>query len=104
MRDLCLPAKPNDKSFTKICQLLQTHYKPKNLDVAGTYRFHSCVQTEVESIAEYSARLGRLASDCNFGTSLQKVLRDQFVSGIRDENTKKKLQRKVKIPLHLKMP
>ena len=31
LRDLCSPAKPNDKSFTEICQLLQTHYKPRNL-------------------------------------------------------------------------
>ena len=81
----------DDKSLTEICQLLQTHYKPKNLEVAGTYKFHSCIQTDVESIAEYSARLRRLAADCNFGTFLQRALRDHFVSGIRDENTKKKL-------------
>ena len=64
---------------------------PKNLEVAGTYKFHSCIQTDVESIAEYSVRLRRLAADCNFGTFLQRALRDQFVSGILDENTKKKL-------------
>ena len=53
--------------------------------------FNFCVQAESESIAEYSARLRRLATDCNFGTLLPRALRDQFLSGIRDGNTKKKL-------------
>lgn len=90
LRDLCSPAAPKDKTFTEICQLLKAHYKPKNLEVAGSYKFHMCVQGE-ESIAEYSTRLRRLATDCNFGTFLTRALRDQFISGIRDEHTKKKL-------------
>ena len=49
------------------------------------------MQAERESIAEYGARLRRLATDCNFGTFLPRALQDQFVSGIRDGNTKKKL-------------
>ena len=46
LRDLCSPTAPKDKSFAEICQLLKTYYKPKNLEVAGTYKFHSCVQTK----------------------------------------------------------
>ena len=49
------------------------------------------MQAESESIAEYNATLRRLATDCNFGTFLPRALRDQFVSGIPDGNTKKKL-------------
>ena len=91
LRDLCSPLVPKEKSFSEICELLKLHYKPKTLEVAGSFKFHSCVQAESESIAEYSARLRRLATDCNFGTFLPRALRDQFVSGIRDGNTKKKL-------------
>ena len=49
------------------------------------------MQAESESIAEYSARLRRLATDCNFGKLLPRALQDQFLSGIRDGNTRKKL-------------
>ena len=91
LRDLCSPAAPKDKTFNEVCQLLKTYYKPKTLEVAGTYKFHACIQNEGETITEYSARLRRLASDCNFGTFLPRALRDQFVSGIKDGNTKKKL-------------
>ena len=91
LRDLCSPTAPKEKSFSEICELLKSYYKPKSLEVAVTYKFHSCVQKESESIAEYSARLRRSATDCNFGTFLPRALRDQFISGIRDGNTKKKL-------------
>lgn len=36
-------------------------------------------------------RLILFATDCNLGTFLPRALSDQFVSGIRDGNTKKKL-------------
>ena len=91
LRDLYSPLVPKEKSFSEICELLKSHYKPKTLEVAESFKFHSCVQAESESIAEYSARLRRLATDYNFGTFLPRALRDQFVSGIRDGNTKKKL-------------
>ena len=91
LRDLCSPLVRKEKSFSVICELLKSHYKPKNLEVAGSFKFHSCVHAESESIAEYSARLRRLATDCNFGTFLPRAVWDQFVSGIRDGNIKKKL-------------
>ena len=91
LHDLCSPLVPKEKSFSEICELLKSHYKPKTLEVAGSFKFHSCVQAESESITKYSARLRRLATDCNFGTFLPRALWDQFVSGIRDGNTKKKL-------------
>ena len=45
------------------------------------------MQAESESIAEYSARLRRLATDCNFGVFLPRAL----LSAIRDGITKTKL-------------
>ena len=39
----------------------------------------------------YSARLRHLASSCNFGEFLNRSLRDQFVCGIRNPATRKKL-------------
>ena len=91
LRDLCSPAKPSDKKFNELCQLLQNHFKPKKLEIAETYRFHQCVQHSDETISVYSARLRRMAATCNFGENLSRALRDQFVSGIRSAETRKKL-------------
>ena len=91
LRDLCSPDSPKDKSFSQLCDKLKDHYKPKRLEVAETYRFHRCVQEENESVSAYSARLRRYASTCNFGEFLNLSLRDQFICGIRNSATRKKL-------------
>ena len=91
LRDLCSPENPKEKTFEAIIELLQEHFKPKRLDVAESYRFHRCFQEENESVSSYSARLGHLASTCNFGEFLNRSLRDQFVCGIRNPATRKKL-------------
>ena len=63
----------------------------KRLEVAESYRFHRCFQEESETVSVYSARLRRLASTCNFGEFLNRSLQDQFVCGIRNPATRKKL-------------
>ena len=35
LRDLCSPFVPKEKSFSEICELLKSHYQPKNLEVVG---------------------------------------------------------------------
>ena len=91
LRDLCSPDSPKDKSFSQLCDKLKDHYKPKRLEVTETYRFHRYVQEENESVSAYSARLRRYASTCNFGEFLNRSLRDQFICGIRNSATRKKL-------------
>ena len=91
LRDLCSPVNPKDKTFEQLCELLQQHFKPKRLEVAESYRFHRCFQEDNETVSVYSARLRHLASTCNFGEFLNCSLRDQFVCGIRNPATRKKL-------------
>ena len=43
------------------------------------------------SVSTYSARLRHYASTCNFGEFLNRSLRDQFICGIRNSATRKKL-------------
>ena len=91
LRDLCSPHKPSDKTFDELCVLLSNHFKPKKLEIAETYRFHQCVQQMDETISNYSARLRRMAATCNFGDNLNRALRDQFVAGVRNADTRRKL-------------
>jgi len=90
LRDLCSPKNPKEKSFEAIIELLQQHFKPKQLEVAESYRFHRCFQEENETVSSFSARLSHLASTCNFGEFLNRSLRDQFVCGTRNTATRRK--------------
>ncbi len=74
--------------------MLRDHYKPKRLEVAETYRFHRCIQEENESVSAYSAQLRHYASTCNFGEFLNRSLHDQFICGISNPSTRKKLLNK----------
>ncbi|KMQ88944.1 hypothetical protein RF55_11491 [Lasius niger] len=49
--------------------------------------FNQTKQEVNESIAKYAARLKKLALHCNY-TNLKEALRDQFVVGIRDQETR----------------
>ena len=91
LRDLCSPENPKDKTFKQSCELLGRHFKLKRLQFAESYRVHRCFQEENETVSVYSDRLRHLASSCNFAEFLNRSLRDQFVCGIRNPPTRKKL-------------
>ena len=55
------------------------------------FRFNSRSRKAGESVAAYVAELRRLAQYCNYGDTLDKMLRDRIVYGINDEATQKKL-------------
>ncbi|KAL1418535.1 hypothetical protein MTO96_005662 [Rhipicephalus appendiculatus] len=44
-----------------------------------------------ESIADFVADLRRLSEHCEFGVSLENLLRDLFVCGVRDEALQRRL-------------
>lgn len=78
------PEKPTDKSFEEIVSIVQEHRNPRPSVIVQRFNFHTRGQKEEESIADYVADLRRLADHCKFGDSLDKMLRDRLVCGIRD--------------------
>ena len=91
LNDLTKPDKPSTKTFAELCALLHNHYQPKTKEVAEIFKFHRCMQLENETVNTYTARLRGMADKCNFGRFLNRALRDQFVSGIRNRDTQRKL-------------
>ena len=91
LRSLIAPAKPTDKTFGELVSMLTKHYSPKPTEVMQRFRFNSRVRRDGESIADYVAELRKLAEFCNYGDSLDKMLRDRLVWGVKDAYTQKKL-------------
>ena len=91
LRSLLTPDKPSDKTFEELTALLAKHYSPPPSKVIQRYRFNSRSRNAGESIAAYVADLRRLAEFCNFGTTLEKMLRDRIVCGLNCEGIQRKL-------------
>ena len=92
LKDLAFPDAPNTKTFDQLATLLREHFKPTRLKIAERYRFHSAVQQQGQSIADFVRELKKLAGTCEFtNEQLNDNLRDRFICGLRSQHVKQKL-------------
>ena len=87
--------------YWKICRkhfpswrlsLLLEHFKPTRLKIAGRYRFHSAVQQQRQSIADFVRELKKLAGTCELtNEQLNDNLRDRLICGLRSQHVKQRL-------------
>ena len=97
LRDLLAPAKPKDKEFSELVDILVRHFEPRPIVIAERFRFHKRDQKPGESITVFLSKLRRLAAFCSFGTFLEEALeeeealRDRLVCGVLNEAIQRKL-------------
>lgn len=58
---------------------------------AERFKFHGRFRKPDEIVAVFVAELRRLAEHCNFGATLETMIRDRLVCGINDEHVLKRL-------------
>ena len=97
LRNLVSPAKPGDKTYDELVEVLAKHYKPTPSEIVERFKFHSRFRKAGESVATFVAELRCLSEFCNFGKSLQDMIRDRLVCGINDEAIQKQLLSKPKL-------
>ena len=91
LRSLLSPERPKDKTFDELAAVLTKHYTPKPSEVVQSFRFFSRVRQPGETVTDFVAELQRLAEDCNFDSTLERMLQDRIVCGINDDAIQKKL-------------
>jgi transposase InsO family protein len=91
LRNLCLPAKPAEKSYKELLQLLKAHYSPKPSETVQRFKFNTRLRKPDESIAGYVSVLRQMAENCNYGNKLEEMLRDRLVCGVNDDRTQRLL-------------
>ena len=91
LSSILAPVKPSEKTFQELTEVLRNHYSPPPSEVMQRFRFNTRSRKPGESVATYVAELRRLAEYCNYGNTLEKMIRDRLVSGINDDNIQKKL-------------
>ena len=93
------PAKPSDKSFEDLSDVLTKHFEPKPVVIDERFHFHRRNQATGESIAQYITGLRRLATHCKFGGYLTEALRDRLVCGLKSGSTQKRLLAETELTL-----
>jgi len=82
---LIAPDKPDTKSYADLVKVLTKHFQPTPSETVQRFKFHGRTHQPAESVAAYVAEFRAIAEHCNFGASLQGMLRDQIVCGINDK-------------------
>ena len=91
IRNLVSPAKPGEECFSDIVKLVTRHYSPKPSSIIQSFKCNTQVRTKDESIATYVASVRQLSEFCEFGDTLEAMLRYHLVCGVNDD----RIQRRV---------
>ncbi|XP_064476854.1 uncharacterized protein K02A2.6-like [Ornithodoros turicata] len=81
----------SDKKRAVLCT---QHTSTRNLRLSSEnlrFQFGKRDQRPGESVADYVAELRRLSEHCAFGSTLDDMLRDRLVCGLRDESLQRRL-------------
>ncbi|XP_049869187.1 uncharacterized protein LOC126368963 [Pectinophora gossypiella] len=91
LSNLSSPKKPSELTLDVVTKLMSEHLEPKPSFMAERHKFRHRRQREGESIAQYVTELKKLAKFCEFGTTLEDNLRDQFTCCLNSELIKQRL-------------
>ncbi len=78
-------------SYAELTDTLQQHYSPAPSEIVERFKFYSRSRRAGESVADFLAQMRSLAQHCNYGASLDTMLRDRLVCGINEDSIQKRL-------------
>ena len=88
---LIVPTKPGEKSYAQLVRVLANHHNAAPSEIVHCYRFHTQGRGPGETVATYVTKLHSLAQACNFGNSLDDMIRDHLVCGVNDDTIQHRL-------------
>ena len=91
IRDLVAPKKPTEHTFAKLVKLVKDHHQPPPSTIVQRFNFNTRIQKEGETVSDFVAGLRRLSEHCKFAATLNDMLRDRLVCGIRDRRLQQRL-------------
>ena len=90
-RNLCSPHSPAEKSYNELKDLIKGHLHPTPNPIAERFKFNSRDRKSDENISSFMASLRHLTEHCEFGTTVEVMLRDRLVCGINNKRTQQRL-------------
>ena len=78
---------PGSKAFNDLVKLMEDPENPRRNPIAERFKFNMRNPKADESVSAYVAELRRLSQYCEYGNSLDSMLRDRLVCGINHDRT-----------------
>ena len=97
LRSLVLPTPLTDFSFKELVAKMIDHRELKPSVIVQRYQFNSRHRATSETVTEYVTALRKLAEHCDFGDTLDEMLRDRLVCGIANPAVQKRLLTKLEL-------
>lgn len=85
IRNLVAPEKPGEKTFNELVKIVGDHKDPPPSSCVQRCKFNTRVRAPGESVAVFVSELRRLSQHCDFGRSLDEMLRDRLICGVKDD-------------------
>ena len=85
------PAKPTERTFSEIVELVHDHLLPAPSSIVQRFKFFCRSQQDSESVSQFVAELRKLSEFCEFGDTLDVMLRDRLVCGVRNQKLQQRL-------------
>ena len=70
---------------------MRDHYCPPPSVTVQRYNLNSRTQKEGETVSQFVAELRRLSEHCDFKATLDDMLRDRIVCGVRNSSVQRRL-------------
>ena len=77
--------------YTELADIVKTHFDPKPSSIVQRFKFYNRIRVKGELIATYVAALRTLAEYCEYGDSLNIMLRDKLVCSVNHEGIQRHL-------------
>ena len=77
LSSLVAPASPGEKDYADLVKIMADHHSPPPSEIVQRFRFHTRFRRQGETVSKYVSELRALAQWCNFGESLENMLRDR---------------------------
>lgn len=85
LMELCSPKKVKENSYKELCTMLEGHLSVAVNPFIERKLFYKANMMDDESVAEWYARVKKLAVNCQFGAGLESKLLDKFMTGAVDK-------------------
>ena len=93
------PGGPKDLTYDELAKLVQEHYQPKPSAIVPHFKFNTRVQQPGETISVFLAELRHHSEHCEFGSTLDEMLRDRLVCRTNDDKVHRRLLADPKLTL-----
>ena len=90
-RSLAASKKLSEVTLKQLWELAAAHFHLQPSLTVQRFRFNSRTKQAGESFTVYLAELKKLSEHCDYGDSLNDMLRDMIVCGIQDQRTQRRL-------------